>query len=293
MFVFLISRVPPPHSPPPTIYIYLYFMQCNVPQGGVHHLSLSVSVASEMAFWPPERALYCLGFQCICVYFCSFSPLYQLPPRDKSVSHSDSSVHLQALNPTQHWLDLLSSVLFISITMADSFEIKFTYVFLLFSNFFLEEEAKLYQFYAIKFGERGKKKGKVLDWVEKEYFRSQPNHNEILSDSGWRKLYRNKKSDVIIYHLKPKLFMRQKQNEILGWIHPELFNPKWLIPYKARADPSSVLINTLSLFLNRKTGRGKGMREKKLLSTVFLLCFKRRPSYSLRQNDKVFLVSWS
>lgn len=56
--------------------------------------------------------------------------------------------------------------------------------------------------------------------------------------------------------------MRQKQNEILGWIHPELFNPKWLIPYKARADPSSVLINTLSLFLNRKTGGGKGMGEE-------------------------------
>lgn len=57
--------------------------------------------------------------------------------------------------------------------------------------------------------------------------------------------------------------MRQKQNEILGWIHPELFNPKWLIPYKARADPSSVLINTLSLFLNRKTGGGEGKEEKK------------------------------
>lgn len=42
------------------------------------------------------------------------------------------------------------------------------------------------------------------------------NHNGILSDSEWKKLYRNKKSDVIIYHLKSNLFMRQKQNEILG-----------------------------------------------------------------------------
>lgn len=69
--------------------------------------------------------------------------------------------------------------------------------------------------------------------------------------------------------------MRQKQNEILGWIHPELFNPKWLIPYKAQADPSSVLINTLSLFLNRKTGGGKGMEGWKNnfppLLVVFLL----------------------
>lgn len=79
----------------------------------------------------------------------------------------------------------------------------------------MKEEAKLYQFYAIKLGKRGKK-SKVLDRVEKEYFPSQPNHNEILSDSRRRKLYRNKQSDVIIYHLKPELFMRQKQNEILG-----------------------------------------------------------------------------
>lgn len=64
--------------------------------------------------------------------------------------------------------------------------------------------------------ERKEKESEVLDRGEKEYFPSQPNHNEILSDSGRRKLYRNKKSDVIIYHLKPKLFMRQKQNEILG-----------------------------------------------------------------------------
>lgn len=109
------------------------------------------------------------------VYVCTFAVffhLYQLPPRDKSVSHSDSSVHLQALNPTQHWLNLFSSVLFISITMADSFEIKFTYVFLLFSNFFLEEEAKLYQFYAIKFGER-KKKGESFRLSRKRIF-SQP-----------------------------------------------------------------------------------------------------------------------
>lgn len=46
--------------------------------------------------------------------------------------------------------------------------------------------------------------------------------------------------------------MKQKQNEILGRIHPELFNLKWLIPYKAQADPSSVLINTLLPLLNKK-----------------------------------------
>lgn len=267
-------------------------MQCNVPQGEFitcHYLSLW---HRRWHFDPQRGHFTALDFSVYVCTFAVFFPLYQLPPWDKSVSHSDSSVHLQALNPTQHWLNLFSSVLFISITMANSFEIKFTYVSLLFSNFFSRRKRNCISSTPLNSG-RGKKRGKVLDWVEKEYFRSQPNHNETLSDSGWRKLYRNKKSDVIIYHLKPKLFMRQKQNEILGWIHPELFNPKWLIPYKARADPSSVLINTLSLFLNRKTGRGKGMGEKKLLSTVFLLCFKRRPSYSLRQNDKVFLVSWS
>lgn len=62
--------------------------------------------------------------------------------------------------------------------------------------------------------------------------------------------------------------MRQKQNEILGWIHPELFNLKWLIPYKAQADPSSVLINTLSLFLNRKQQEEKDRRWKKKLFIV-------------------------
>lgn len=62
--------------------------------------------------------------------------------------------------------------------------------------------------------------------------------------------------------------MKQKQNEILGWIHPELFNLKWLIPYKAQADPSSVLINTLSLLLNRKQDEqkycwgGEGKRQQ-------------------------------
>lgn len=82
-----------------------------------------------------------------------------------------------------------------------------------------------------------------------EHFHSQP---QTPSDSKPRKLYRNTKTDVIIYHLKSDLFMREKQNEILGWIHPELFNLKWLIPYKAEADSCSVLINTLSRFLNRK-----------------------------------------
>lgn len=66
--------------------------------------------------------------------------------------------------------------------------------------------------------------------------------------------------------------MRQKQNEILSWIHPELFNLKWLIPYKAQADPSSVLINTLSLFLNRKQEEEKDGGEK-ITSHCFLLGF--------------------
>lgn len=67
--------------------------------------------------------------------------------------------------------------------------------------------------------------------------------------------------------------MRQKQNEILGWIHPELFNLKWLIPYKAQADPSSVLINTLSRFLNWKQAEEKGMGLEKITFPSFLLCF--------------------
>lgn len=65
--------------------------------------------------------------------------------------------------------------------------------------------------------------------------------------------------------------MRQKQNEILSWIHPELFNLKWLIPYKAQADPSSVLINTLSLFLNRKQEEKDGGEKNNL--SLFLLGF--------------------
>lgn len=64
--------------------------------------------------------------------------------------------------------------------------------------------------------------------------------------------------------------MRQKQNEILGWIHPELFNLKWLIPYKAQADPSSVLINTLLLFLNQKRKKNK---EKVENNSSILLSF--------------------
>lgn len=92
---------------------------------------------------------------------------------------------------------------------------------------------------------------------------------------GGRKLYSNKKSDVIIYHPKSYLFMKQKQNEILGWILPELFNLKWLIPYKAQEDPSSVLMNTLSLFLNRKTGGGgrRGRKKEETSTRCFLLCF--------------------
>lgn len=46
-----------------------------------------------------------------------------------------------------------------------------------------------------------------------EHFHSQP---QTPSDSKPRKLYRNTKTDVIIYHLKSDLFMREKQNEILG-----------------------------------------------------------------------------
>lgn len=111
------------------------------------------------------------------VYVCTFAVFFPIPvaPRDKSVSHSDSSVHLQALNPTQHWLNLLSSVLFISIiVMADSFEIKFTYVFLLFSSpFFWGKMRNCISSLPLNSG-RGKKKGKVLDWAKKEYFRSQP-----------------------------------------------------------------------------------------------------------------------
>lgn len=142
MFVFLISRVPPPHSPPPTIYIYI---SCNV----MYHKGEFIT-CHYLSLWhprwhfDPQRGHFtALDFSVYVCTFAVFSPLYQLPPRDKSVSHSDSSVHLQALNPTQHWLDLLSSVLFISITMADSFEIKFTYVFLLFSNFFFRGRSEI------------------------------------------------------------------------------------------------------------------------------------------------------
>ncbi len=46
---------------------------------------------------------------------------------------------------------------------------------------------------------------------------------------------------------------------------------KWLIPYKAQADPSSVLINTLSRFLNRKQEEKDGV--EKITSHCFLLCF--------------------
>lgn len=108
-----------------------------------------------------------------------------------------------------------------------------------------------------------------------EHFHSQPH---TPSDSKRGKLYRNKKTDVIIYHLRSDLFMRQKQNEILGWIHPELFNLKWLIPYKAKADSCSVLINTLSRFLNRKQAekKGRGWQKKQLLPFLLLLDGRRQ-----------------
>lgn len=111
----------------------------------------------------------------------------------------------------------------------------------------------MYNFYHIKF--------------RKKYICSLPQWHPVWQRVEERRLYKNKKSDVIIYHLKSYLFMRQKENEILGWIHPELFNLKWLIPYKAGADPSSVLINTLSLFLNRKQEEKDGEEKKKKLLT--------------------------
>lgn len=69
--------------------------------------------------------------------------------------------------------------------------------------------------------------------------------------------------------------MRQKQNEILGWIHSELFNLKWLIPYKAQADPSSVLINTLLLFLNRKQEEEKGGGEENNFLLFLVVLFRK------------------
>lgn len=107
------------------------------------------------------------------------------------------------------------------------------------------------------------KRRKSLSKNYKRYICSQQQWDPVGQRVEERELYRNKKSDAIIYHLKSNLFMRQKQNEILGWIHPELFNLKWLIPYKAQADPSSVLINTLSFSLNRKTGGGGERRGLK------------------------------
>lgn len=172
---------------------------------------MSLSGISDGVLTPREATRLPWISVCMFVLLTFFSDTRR--PERESVCHSGTCVHLKALNPTQHWLNLLSSLLFISITT----EIKFTRVFLFFS-FRLKKRRKRNGIGSTPLSSEREteNKRKVFERAEKEYFPRQPNHNEILSDSGRRKLYRNKKSDVIIYHLKPELFMRQKQNEILG-----------------------------------------------------------------------------
>lgn len=170
-----------------------------------------------------------------------------------------------SLNPTQHWVNLLSDCHSISFMTQPPLPVK--------SNPPQDLSKRKQNVIISSTLNLDTKQRKSLSKIYKKYICSQQQWDPVGQWVEERKLYRNKKSDAIIYHLKSNLFMRQKQNEILGWIHPELFNLKWLIPYKAQADPSSVLINTLSFSLNRKTGGGERRGAEKITSRRLLLCF--------------------
>lgn len=125
------THTPKSHPHPFPLYIYI---SCNVMYHKREFITCHyLSLWHLRWYFDPQRGHFtALDFSVYVCTWCSFC-LYQLPPRDKSVCHSDNSVHHKALNPTQHWLNLLSNVLFISITTVDSFGIKFTCTSSLFS----------------------------------------------------------------------------------------------------------------------------------------------------------------